>query len=408
MNADQKGPHPPLAMICVSTKQDPNQHRNPASGTQIPADLPDRPGFSPIEARPIQSFPPKTLENGDGRDEEKRREKEHKRRSKNWTRIETLKLIKLRSEMDSRFSRIGRKSELWDEISDTLRSEGVCRDAQQCRDKWEKLTASYKEVRDGVRDKEDYLFYNDLDHLFSGKQRREIEIEIGTVKSDGEETEDGDFPARKRRRAIKNAPIDETMEDLKDLLESLIERQHRFFLDVLDSMERREKKRERDRQEREERWREEDRAQRLVFQNAILLLTKKLVNDGVGVRCSSDSGVPGPENLAGGGGVAKKRSKNWKRGEVLMLIKLRTEMEGRFGKSTRRGVLWEELAGLMCAEGVNRDGKQCREKWDKLMAEFKDVTDGKRDRTDSPYFADLIATTARGSSSLHDPTDSVE
>ncbi|XP_077217117.1 uncharacterized protein LOC143851536 [Tasmannia lanceolata] len=415
MNTDQKDPQPDLAMVCIPAKQE-------SHGNHIRSEFPMV--STPIEARPLQSLPPpssKTVENCGEGEEEKKHEKEHKRRSKNWTRIETLKLIRIRSEMEPRFSRSGRKSELWDEISEALRKEGMSRDAQQCRDKWEKLTAGYKEVREGVREKEDYPFYEDLDALLSGKaQRKEAQrIELqkeneAYERSDGEETEDAsNFPARKRRRFVNcsggGSCSEEMMETLKELLESLMTRQHRFFVDLLESIERREKIREKNRQEREEKWREEDRAQRVLFQNAMILLTKKLVNDGGNTSEVAGGGsAPAPEKevpVVGIGGGLKKRSKNWKRTEVLLLIKLRTEMEERFAKSTRRAGLWDEVAELLCAEGVKRDGKQCREKWDKLMAEFKDVSDGKRDSGDSPYFADLLA---RGSSSLDNPTAVIE
>ncbi|RWR91315.1 trihelix transcription factor GTL1-like protein [Cinnamomum micranthum f. kanehirae] len=65
-------------------------------------------------------------------------------------------------------------------------------------------------------------------------------------------------------------------------------------------------------------------------------------------------------------------------------------MEGRFEKAARRGAVWDELAEEISAEGVKRDGKQCREKWDKLMAELKEVSEGKRDRRESPYFGELL------------------
>ncbi|GLJ37074.1 hypothetical protein SUGI_0751240 [Cryptomeria japonica] len=46
-------------------------------------------------------------------------DKKHKRRSKNWTRVETLKLIKLESVLEPQFSCSWRKTELWDEIEET-------------------------------------------------------------------------------------------------------------------------------------------------------------------------------------------------------------------------------------------------------------------------------------------------
>ena len=64
-------------------------------------------------------------------------------------------------------------------------------------------------------------------------------------------------------------------------------------------------------------------------------------------------------------------------------------MESRFLQSTRRAGLWEEMGEKLASMGIQRDGKQCREKWDKLMAEYKDVIDGRKDREESPYFKEL-------------------
>ncbi|KAG9455813.1 hypothetical protein H6P81_000321 [Aristolochia fimbriata] len=338
-------------------------------------------------------------------EEDKKREREHKRRSKNWTRMETMKLIKFRTEMEQRFLRSGRKSDLWDEISEKLKREAISRDLQQCRDKWEKLTASYKEVREGAREKVDFVFFDALDPILSGKTHkigetlvRRVEAEENQLDSDGDEADavtmtEYDFQAKRRR----SSGI-ETVEALKELLETLIERQQRFFAEVLESIERREKIREKIRRETEEKWREEDRAQSFVFQDAMILLTKRLVAETAGsaaARCPSDSGdgVSGasPPAVTAGGGRLKKRSRNWKRWEIELLIKARRGMEARFAKSTRRGALWEEVAAALRAEGVKRDGKQCRDKWDKLVAELKDVSDGKRGREDCRHFADLIA-----------------
>eukprot|EP00249_Psilotum_nudum_P021860 c28284_g1_i3 orf=732-2342(+) len=425
-------------------------------------------------------------------EEDKRRDREHKKRSKNWTRQETLVLIRSRTELAPRFAMIGRKSELWDEIAETLRRERFCRDAQQCRDKWEKLMAGYKEVRDGLKEKRDNPFFDELHPLLSGripKKEKEkegsvIQLENGSTKKekeregssmhhvngpegavrhavqtmdiggevntdsavkdlekeavikssprvgltedeeeddfdgadgvqeDGEEDEeeeedDEDKAAaaaameeeeiteqktasllRKRKRGPKFVSVTD-LHAVQTLLETILSRQQRFFKDILNAMERREQLREQMRQEREEQWRAEERAQRCIFNNAMLVLTQKLVGE------RTESVAPALSGSLAGIPVChqgpKKRSKNWKRAEVLQLIKLRGDMDGKFVKSTRRAALWDELAELLWAQGIKRDGKQCREKWDKLMSEYKDVVDGKRAQGDSPYFVELTA-----------------
>ncbi|XP_068652702.1 trihelix transcription factor GT-2-like [Aristolochia californica] len=395
MDSDQLSTGPKVAqMTTLASKK---EAREPES--HIPEGLPEGDGCGSAESALVF----KTAEKSGEGEDDKKQEREHKRRSKNWTRMETLKLIRFRTEMEHRFLRSSRKSDLWVEISEKLRKEGIRRDLQQCRDKWEKLTAGYKEVREGGREKVDFAFFDELDPILSGKSQRIRDILVQRMErgdqlySDDEEADDVTmteyFPAKKQRSWRSSGS--EALDALKDLLETLISRQQKFFVEVLDAIERREKIRETIRQEMEEKWREEDRAQRLVFQNAMILLTKRLVGEtGSAARFQSDSGdgVLGasPTGTAAGGAL-KKRSRNWKRSEILLLIKARRGMEGRFAKSTRRAALWEEVAAALWAEGVKRDGKQCRDKWDKLMAELKDVSDGKRGSDDCRYYADLFA-----------------
>lgn len=353
-------------------------------------------------------------------EDEKKQRQQHKKRSKNWTRQETLRLIRLRSEFDPRFARSGRKSELWDEISVALQRESICRDAQQCRDKWEKLTAGYKEVRDGIKNRQDNPFFDELQPLLSARGAAAVAAKVkdgaepaaagipngGGSKTDeeegngdgdgeGEETEDGSPPGKRRCRYWTGTGTN----NLDEVLENIFARQQKFFNELLDSMEQREQIREQIRQEKEDRWRAEERDQRGNLSNAMILLSRKLLQqqnqeltalNGIGV-----ANITNNNNPNSGSGNPKKRSKNWKRAEVLRLIKFRGEMETKFMKSSRRAALWEEVAELLAREGIRRDGKQCREKWDKLVAEYKEVVDGKRDRGESPYFAELTPIVGR-------------
>lgn len=352
-------------------------------------------------------------------EDDRKREREHKKRSKNWTRFETLKLIRARSELDERFRKSGRKGALWDEIAQVLQRASFFRDAQQCKDKWEKLTAGYKEVRDGARDREDHPFYEELHPLLSSKLHRresgilgvpermeveqtrshaqsqkEMEIPVNRnspVELPEDQKEDESSPRKRKRDSEFISLTDLTV--VQDLLETVINRQQRFFKDLLDAVERKELLREQIRNEREEKWRAEERAQRFAFNNAMMVLTQRLLGErpGGGATTLVAPTVAAPDGLIG----PKKRSKNWKRAEVLQLIRFRREMEDKFSKSTRRAALWEELAEKLATQGIKRDGKQCREKWDKLMAEYKDVADGRKDQEESPYFAELTVCLGR-------------
>lgn len=363
-----------------------------------------------------------TKTDGDANTEEERK-KEHKKRSKNWTRPETLKLIKARTELDDRFRKSGRKVALWDEISYSLQRANFSRDGQQCKDKWEKLTAGYKEVRDGARYKEDHPFYEELHPLLSwksykresdasgdGTDPKRVKFEFGSshgmasckqvgmscAVNDGHMTRPTEIEEvqkeepvspGKQKRADSISFAD--LEVIQELLETIITRQQRFFKELLDAVDRKEQLREQIRHEREEKWRAEERAQRFAFNNEMIVLTQRLLGErppGVGTSI-----VPAPILMPPNGGLvnSKKRSKNWKKTEVFNLIRFRREMESKFVKSTRRAGLWEELGVKLGSLGINRDGKQCREKWDKLMAEYKDVVDGRKDKEESPYFAEL-------------------
>ncbi|MCO5600291.1 hypothetical protein L7F22_054401 [Adiantum nelumboides] len=479
---------------------------------------------SPIKALDNQThLNPSALKSAaaDREPERKVESKEHKKRSKNWTRAETLTLISLRTELAPRFAKAGRKSELWDEIAESMQKGPFCRDAQQCRDKWEKLMAGYKEVRDGIKHKDDNPYYEDLHPLLSGRiYKREKEQDVAndphTTKTEPVKNTTaidaaqphpppvsqyqihslsahyGQQPFRAvlmdnhhpplaslgvdgyhhhRHTLLKNLPRDgklhpplldglpfrrlhmeahypraSAMDNLaasaddddgcedrspprkrgkgskllsvtdlhavQSLLESILAKQQVFFKELLDGIEKKEELREKMRREREDKWRDEERAQRLFFTEAMQILTQKLgVNEvveppsiGVVAPVSTNYMPPVCSPMAGNFGL-KRRSKNWKRSEVLQLIKLRGEMEERFVKSIRRAALWSELAEVLSTQGVRRDGKQCREKWDKLMSEYKEVVEGKKEKGDSPYFPELQAALAGGGlDSQNDPT----
>lgn len=249
------------------------------------------------------------------REDDGRKEREHKKRSKNWTRLETLKLIKERSEIDAKFGRMGRKAELWDAIAESLRRESFVRDGQQCKDKWEKLSAGYKEVRDGIRDKEQFPYFDELHMLaFERLKRRERENEIGLgLLKDKHEAgsideldlggpfastmaayadvqpeqslEEQILPNTKRKEPTHGTAID--LSAVQELMEMLLAKQQKFFVDILNAVERREQAKEQIRQEREDRWRAEERAQRRILNNVMVLLAQKLLDAHSGPGMSS-------------------------------------------------------------------------------------------------------------------------
>eukprot|EP00250_Pteridium_aquilinum_P005501 c15585_g1_i1 orf=504-1961(+) len=356
-----------------------------------------------------------------GNEDGNNRKKDHKKRSKNWSVLETLKLIKARAELDERFRSSGRKAALWDQISQVLHKADVSRDGQQCKDKWEKLTAGYKEVREGAREKEDLQFYKEIHQIFSCKQESKENgfLEEGSVEAskagkaelgNGHMTpnwtgvgpyasmqdvnaQNGQCNFSKKRKRDSEFISSTDISIVQELLVTILTTQQHLFKDLLDAVEKKEQLREQIRQQREELWRAEERAQRMAFNNTMVILTERLLGERpLGVATP----IPAPTTAltpmvspANGFGSSKKRSKNWKRTEVFQLIRFRKEMEMKFAKSSRRAGLWDEVGDRLASLGIKRDGKQCREKWDKLMAGYKDVVDGRRDKDESPYYKEL-------------------
>ena len=244
----------------------------------------------------------------------------HKKRSKNWTRRETLSLIRLRIELEAWFSRVGRKTELWDQISLGLRKDKFRRDGQQCRDKWEKLMAGYKEVRDGLKEREDNPFYDILHPMMlSRRVSRSSEIKTDIDANETmrisvnnkklalssacaiKEVEKEEHPPlifnghldqdyiddtgvmkdgtlHKRKRCQKYVTVSD-LRAIRTIFETLISQQQKMVKDFLVTLEQKERQRELVRQEREQEWRAEEHAQSQVLNNVMLLLTQRLVKE---------------------------------------------------------------------------------------------------------------------------------
>eukprot|EP00252_Welwitschia_mirabilis_P016134 TRINITY_DN35652_c0_g1_i1.p1 TRINITY_DN35652_c0_g1~~TRINITY_DN35652_c0_g1_i1.p1 ORF type:complete len:389 (-),score=34.22 TRINITY_DN35652_c0_g1_i1:7-1173(-) len=332
-----------------------------------------------------------------------------KQRSKNWSRQEILALIKVRSEFEAAFCNGGvgggRKSQIWHEISQSLRRQNVWRDAQQCREKWEKLCSCYK-----LKSPSENPFFHALHPLLCKSlsfassaavnhhcsQNTDDDQRCANDDDDDEEaTEDDLSPSESPPKRLKEEEL-----EVEDVLRSVMEAQTEFFAGLLRSVEERRQLRHRQMCEREERWRSEERAQRCALTNALLLLSSKLLdvnqrqNDPLSMDCRKNEDNNNNSNNNKNGRRCK-RSRNWKRGEVLRLIKLRGELDTKFVKWSRRSAVWDEVSELLCAEGILRDGKQCREKWDKLICEYREVLEQRKSQSDSPFFSEVAAVLGR-------------
>ncbi|MQM20226.1 hypothetical protein Taro_053242 [Colocasia esculenta] len=94
-------------------------------------------------------------------------------------------------------------------------------------------------------------------------------------------------------------------------------------------------------------------------------------------------------------GSAEPASSRWPKSEVLVLIKLRTELESRYQEAGPKGPLWEEIASLMQRMGYNRSSKRCKEKWENINKYYKKVKESNKKRPEDsktcPYFHELDA-----------------
>ncbi|KAH7315275.1 hypothetical protein KP509_21G042300 [Ceratopteris richardii] len=198
---------------------------------------------------------------------------------------------------------------------------------------------------------------------------------------------------KKRKRDPENFSLTD-ISVVQELLETILSTQQQLFKNLLDAVEKKECMREQIRQQREDIWRAEERAHRYTFNNTMIILIQKLLGErppGVATTVSTPTVMTPTVLPTSTFGSSKKRSKNWKRTEVYQLIHVRKEMEDKFARSSRRAGLWEEVGSKLASLSIKRDGKQCREKWDKLMAGYKDVVDGKREKDESPYYTELCS-----------------
>lgn len=92
-----------------------------------------------------------------------------------------------------------------------------------------------------------------------------------------------------------------------------------------------------------------------------------------------------------GGGAAS--SSRWPKVEVEALIRLRTNLDGKYQENGPKGPLWEDISVAMRRLGYERSSKRCKEKWENINKYFKKVKESnKKRREDSktcPYFQQL-------------------
>ncbi|XP_042426903.1 trihelix transcription factor GTL1-like isoform X2 [Zingiber officinale] len=94
--------------------------------------------------------------------------------SSRWPKTEVHALIKLRSELESRYQEAGPKGPLWDEISSSMQRLGYNRNSKRCKEKWENINKYFKKVKDSNKkrqeDSKTCPYFDQLDALYRRKQ----------------------------------------------------------------------------------------------------------------------------------------------------------------------------------------------------------------------------------------------
>ncbi|XP_074575245.1 trihelix transcription factor GTL1-like isoform X2 [Curcuma longa] len=94
--------------------------------------------------------------------------------SSRWPKAEVHALIKLRSELESRYQEAGPKGPLWEEISASMQRLGYNRNSKRCKEKWENINKYFKKVKESNKkrqeDSKTCPYFDQLDALYRRKQ----------------------------------------------------------------------------------------------------------------------------------------------------------------------------------------------------------------------------------------------
>ncbi|WOL05670.1 trihelix transcription factor GTL1-like isoform X1 [Canna indica] len=93
--------------------------------------------------------------------------------SSRWPKTEVHALIKIRSDLESKFHETGPKGPLWEEISAGMQRIGYSRSAKRCKEKWENINKYFKKVKESNKrrpeDSKTCPYYHQLDALYRKK-----------------------------------------------------------------------------------------------------------------------------------------------------------------------------------------------------------------------------------------------
>lgn len=95
--------------------------------------------------------------------------------SSRWPKVEVQALIRLRTNLDSKYLETGPKGPLWEEISAGMRKLGYNRNAKRCKEKWENINKYFKKVKESSKkrpeDSKTCPYFHLLDALYKEKNK---------------------------------------------------------------------------------------------------------------------------------------------------------------------------------------------------------------------------------------------
>ncbi|XP_021713939.1 trihelix transcription factor GT-2-like [Chenopodium quinoa] len=96
--------------------------------------------------------------------------------SSRWPKEEVETLIKIKTNMELEYQRVGPKGPMWEEISTAMKNFGYDRNAKRCKEKWENINKYYRRVKDGNKqrhaDSKTCPYFPLLDQLHNIKSKR--------------------------------------------------------------------------------------------------------------------------------------------------------------------------------------------------------------------------------------------
>ncbi|CAH8294752.1 unnamed protein product [Eruca vesicaria subsp. sativa] len=95
--------------------------------------------------------------------------------SSRWPKVEIEALIKLRTNLDSKYQENGPKGPLWEEISAGMRRLGFNRNSKRCKEKWENINKYFKKVKERSKirpeDSKTCPYFHQLDALYTERNK---------------------------------------------------------------------------------------------------------------------------------------------------------------------------------------------------------------------------------------------